>query len=659
MGDNRRFSRHLRDRSLHPRRHISLVLFLSLILAVVFFRYVISASPSCVLSPQQSVHPDLMFVVLTNASTVSSSIKGFANLDSLGKSCIIRLYTTSEKEYEYCASSFQQSCVSKKSVCMVDVKFLKDARMWGDISLKDVSISTTVIFLHAGIIFTTRALEWVLLAHQGIDSFYDEGGRRDYVGAAIGCEGEKSLTPWWSHTPGPLNFTCAFAPVRKGREDLWEFFVSWFGARRREWVLWPQIWEEESAVPTFWRSNNRNKRDRKLIKFGQRMGRNYEFVGRPYLLWERWYPRWAANYTLRVVTAESNMGVGFEGRGTREDSELSSLSKEGLLTTRSGDVVPIGSVWYEPTDAEFGQGYLRALKRIVEERPKIVSLTIVSSKFIELTKSWLCNVQPSGFAPPNIYWIVLDDESKRALDEWGVGRTVDVTDALPTHSMDAIDIIYGQPAYWKLMLMRTRMVRDLLDRGIDVFLFETDQVWLQNPFHYFQKEMGNGADMVGTLDTQHNVAGNVLLLKAVMSTRRMWSEVYHRFKMSYDDKNIDRQEKHSTRFVQHDQYQLSTLLLFDTEFIQGFPVALGLLNAQLFVGGSWYSGMYSAESAKRPIIINNNFISGSEKKKSRAMFFGHWFLKDDGHTCNTQALKKALQYDFVKPQGKWRARVQE
>lgn len=600
-----------------------------------------------------------MFVALTNITTVSSSIKGLANLDTLGKSCTIRLYTTSESAYEHCASNFQQTCVGKKSACMVDVKFLKDARMWGDISLQDVSTFTTVIFLRAEIAFTTRALEWFLLAHQGIDRFYDEGGRRDYVGAAIGCNGEKSLSPWWSHTPGPLNFTCAFAPVRKGREDLWAFFVNWFGARRREWVLWPQIWEEESAVPTFWRSNNRNKRDRKLIKFGQRTGRNYEFVGRPYLLWERWYPRWAANYTMRVVTAESNMGVGFKGRDRRRKFELSSLSKAGLLTTRSGDVVSTGSLWYEPTDAEFGQGYFRALKRIVGERPKIVSLTIVNTKFIELTRSWLCNVQPSGFVPPNIYWLVLDEEAKRALDEWGVGQTVNVTDALRTHNMDAINIIYGQPAYWKVMLMRTRMVRDLLDRGIDVFLFETDQVWLRNPFYYFQKELDNGADMVGTLDTQHNVAGNTLLLKAVISTRRMWSEVYHRFKMSYDNKNIDRQEKHSRVFVQHDQYQLSTLLLFDTEFTQDFPVTLGLLNAQLFVGGSWYSGMYPAKSSTRPVIINNNFISGSERKKSRAMFFGHWFLKADGHTCDTEALKKALNYSFAKPRGERWARMQK
>lgn len=608
-----------------------------------------------------AISPDVMFIALVDSTSALHSLRGLDELDFAGQTCIFRLYTSSEREYRLCIIKFENMCVAKRKNCRIEVRYLSDMRMWGDIVLDDVSKRTMVVFLRHSVKFTSRAMDWLNLAHTGIENFYAAGGRRDYVGAAIGCYGEKSLSPWWSHAVGPLNTTCAFSPVRKGREDLWVFFSQWFRARRREWVSWPHIWEEEIAVPTFWKGKTRTKRDRKLIKFGQRVGKDYRYVGNPYLLWERWYTRWAANYTMRVVSAESNMGTAFLYEDRPQHVEplpaLTGYAKK-MLSTKSGDIVSMGTVWYKPVDAEFGKGYFKALKTIVGERPQMVSLSVINSKFLELTKSWLCNVKEAGFVPPNIYWVTLDEESKRALDASGTGRTVDISDALSAENMDAVNILYGQPAYWKLMLMRTRLIRDLLDRGIDVFLFETDQVWLQDPFKYMKRELNAGSDMVGTLDSQHNVAGNTILLRSVMSTRRMWSEVYHRFKMSYDDKEIEGKAIHSETFVAHDQYQLSALLLFDSEFTQDYPVALGLLNAQLFVGGSWYTGMYSTEDAKRPVIINNNFISGAERKKARAIVFGHWFLKEDRETCDTASVRRAVRYEFSRLPGRWWAQKQ-
>eukprot|EP00171_Calliarthron_tuberculosum_P018058 IDg18058t1 len=173
------------------------------------------------------------------------------------------------------------------------------------------------------------------------------------------------------------------------------------------------------------------------------------------------------------------------------------------------------------------------------------------------------------------------------------------------------------------MLLRTRLIRDVIDRGIDVFLFETDQVWLQDPFKYIQKEIEQGADMIGTLDTQHNVAGNTLLLRSVLPTRRLWREVYVRFNKSYHQHHIDNMHESQRSFVHHDQHSLSDLLLYDELFKREYPVALALMNADLFVGGSWYSGFYTSE--RTPVIINNNFVSGVKKKKKRAIDFSIGF----------------------------------
>lgn len=70
------------------------------------------------------------------------------------------------------------------------------------------------------------------------------------------------------------------------------------------------------------------------------------------------------------------------------------------------------------------------------------------------------------------------------------------------------------------MLERTRLVRDFLDNGVAVFAFETDQVWLRDPLPFVQR-IGYSADegdIVGTLDTLHEIGGNSLFLNPTLAS---------------------------------------------------------------------------------------------------------------------------------------------
>lgn len=656
MGDSRLFTR---TRHVRLGRGSCIILSCAVVACLIIFllRERISSSianSGGLRSSLQRKVPNIMFVSIADSACGMQSLQGVNTLDLKDQVCVFRLYTTSAQVYNTCLRKHNGLYVTKHKNCIVDVRFQTSLQMWGDVTLDDVPKSTTVIFLRESIKFTSRALDWLLLAHAEVIKHYAAGGRREYAGAAIGCYGEMSLSPWWSHAVGPLNTTCAYSPLRQGREDTWELFSHWFRGRKREWVSWPHVWEDEIALPSFWKESSR--RDRGLAKLGRQSGKEYGFVGNPYLLWERWFTRWAASYNMRVASAESNMGLGFHD--DRVGSELDTTAPvsneiaERMPSTRHGDSVRIGSLWYEPVDGEFGHGYFKALQGIVGDRPSLVSLTVVNSQVLELAKSWLCNVRQGGFEPPNIYWITLDEESKEALDASVTGRTVGITDILLDHNMHNTSIQYGQPAYWKVMLMRTRLIRDLLDRGIDVLLFETDQVWLQDPVAYIREELRAGADMVATLDSRHDVPRNLVVCKSVISTRKLWHEVYQRYKKSYDEEEIERKASGSQTFVAHDQFQLSELLLFDRDFVQDYPVALGLLNTQAFVDGTWYTRTSTRESAKRLVIVNNNLISGVEQKKARAREFGHWFLKEDNRTCDESAVSKALQYEFLRWPGR-------
>lgn len=652
------FRKYLRRERNATRRHLFLAAAFALlfflfcrVLARHFFR---AANLRCQATsvPAIATAPDLMFISLISPAAAFPSLDGMSKLNVGTNTCVYRIYVTEDHLFEK-VSVYHAICIGQGRGCAVEVHLHRGARMWGDLSLRDVPKSTTVVFLRDSVIFTSRALAWFRLAHQLTDTFYTNGGRHDISGFAVGCHGERPLHASWSHHVGSFNTTCAFSPMRTPGSDTWEFFSHWFDNRRREWSSWPHAWDKLNSIPTFWKGKNKNFRDSRLIDFGEDVGKDYSYASDRYLVWEHWFARWASNYTMRVLTAETNLDVTTDSMWTvsRRASFPSKLDNDlanGIMATTYGDKVNVGKVWSEPRDADLQAGYFNALKKIVAEKPKMVSLTIVNYQFMQLTRSWICNVESGNFLPPNIVWITLDKESKQELDDLEIGQTVDVMDVLSADNMDSQHILYGQPAYWKLMLMRTRLIKDILDRGIDVFLFETDQVWLQNPFDFINKELEAGSDMVGTLDTQHNVAGNTILLRSILPTRRMWSEVYRLFKMSYDSKRIEEKDIHSSTFVQHDQYHLSNLLLFDISFTREFPVALGLLNAQLFVGGSWYSGMYNTTESRRPVIINNNFISGTEKKKSRAINFGHWFLKSDNVSCDNDIVRKALNYEFAR-----------
>ncbi len=450
---------------------------------------------------------------------------------------------------------------------------------------------------------TNEEIKWIEKAKHSVNELETDGARRDVAAFVILCSNGKP---------------CIVCPhANRGGKLLWKEFQEWYGSHRAEWRIWPHITKEYDVTPRFRRSRSNKKRDPNLTRIGQLVGHVYTDES---LIWNVWFDRWAKSYSLRAIV------------GRRDDLKHST-----------------GVAWdkNEFREDENGESYMNALKSIVSAASdgNRVVMTIVDSAFQDITKNWLCNVKSGGFLPSGIVWLTLSEDVKDMLDGTGIGKTIDLTRALKNPEDAMPNILYGHKTYWKLMLLRTRLIADLVERGVQVFLFETDQTWLKDPFVDIERELRAGADMVGTLDTQHNVAGNTLYLKPTLPTRKLWSEVYRRFKASYDAVGVESMDESENSFVEHDQHSLSDLLLYNEEFRRENPVALGLLNADFFVGGSWYSGFYNSEESKTPVIINNNFISGVRKKKKRAIEFGHWFIDRNGR-CLPHAVEKALRYEF-------------
>nr|ATE86699.1 galactosyltransferase II [Gracilariopsis lemaneiformis] len=367
-----------------------------------------------------------------------------------------------------------------------------------------------------------------------------------------------------------------------------------------------------------------------------------------------------------VTTADANFGVmegGIAGR-TRSAVIEDLLDKEAVTKYKS---------------------VLRRIAEFARSRgTSSISFTLATGAFLETTLSWLCNVAVLEIAPPAMVIVTSEEKVANALTEFmskhptlGQGTLIIAMDGAVKAITEADSpdkaLRYGTAGYWMLMLQRTFLLRDLLDHGVSILHFETDQVWLSDPMPYIQHELkfesGSDSmiedyrypDMVVTRSA-HEIAGNFFYLRPSVSTRQLISTLVDRFYLSHKTSVESLITRWRKRFSIANDQSLLTVLVLQTDWLhrRRFPkVKYKVLNPELFVDGRWFWDFedvegrrvekrkyYTSESSLYPVILNNNYIEGVETKKSRAQRFGFWFVKErqgeeEDWTCDAEAVRQA------------------
>lgn len=396
--------------------------------------------------------------------------------------------------------------------------------------------------------------------------------------------------------------------------DIWRAFQRWFVAQRADWFLWPVV------------VGAKDKKDRSWEKFH----------GTTRAHWTLWFSRFSALHGLYTVypRVQSLSVLPPRNSSTNVEQSAMKIKFDGTVVADYG-----ASASGEGMDAES----LHAIVALGKKNGGVVSLTVVNEAFLETARSWICNVDVAGIRPPGVVWITTDDVAYAGL------KDVNGSYAVRMHGMKGgvSGNSYGTPGYWLLMLERTRLIRELLDGGVSVFAFETDQVWLRDPLPFVRRVVNSGdeVDIVGTLDTRHEIGGNFLFLNPTLATQRVWHEVYRRFTKAYSKALMHRRSATSRRYIENDQSTLTKLVLFDVGFKAGSPVVFRALDTDLFVDGRWYDSnrhkYYASQKSQSPIMVNNNFLVGIDNKKNRLIKNRHWFLHGNG-TCFEQSVRNAI-----------------
>eukprot|EP00978_Attheya_sp_CCMP212_P038399 scaffold190079_cov49-Attheya_sp.AAC.1 len=118
---------------------------------------------------------------------------------------------------------------------------------------------------------------------------------------------------------------------------------------------------------------------------------------------------------------------------------------------------------------------IAAAKDVAKKNNGVVILQLLNEGYITMTLSWICNVRQFDVLSHTLF-VTTDQGAYDALTQFDSKLQVILR---PYESKQELD--YGQHEYFAYMLFRTRLIVDLLENSVTVWLVESDAVWLQDP----------------------------------------------------------------------------------------------------------------------------------------------------------------------------------
>lgn len=186
-------------------------------------------------------------------------------------------------------------------------------------------------------------------------------------------------------------------------------------------------------------------------------------------------------------------------------------------------------------------------------------MTFINDGYLPLTYNWLCHTKRFPGLHASILFLTENESTRSHLQQsWPTIRSEVVTHA--NLSLGG-NLVFSTAGYLRLMAWRTKTLNELLQSGLNVFLFETDFIWFDNPLPDFLSLADkHDLDLVGTKPWANDViCGAFIYFRNTPRTREVWAEVTRQMtvlesRIESLDRNRGLPEK------EHEQAYLSNLL---------------------------------------------------------------------------------------------------
>ncbi|XP_067648679.1 uncharacterized protein [Haliotis asinina] len=262
-----------------------------------------------------------------------------------------------------------------------------------------------------------------------------------------------------------------------------------------------------------------------------------------------------------------------------------------------------------------------------------VLITIINDAYLPFTHSWLCNTKYMGIHKQVL--IIVTDKPTRDTLTW---MWPDIHVALmPGGQEFSGDQNYSHVGYVRLMIRRTEVILDLLKDQVEVLLFEVDCLWLANPIPECQREI-KGFDLLATKvsNSPGILGGGFLYMIPNSRVVNLWGMMTQKL-MNLEQKILKMDPTEPLPEGDNDQIYLSRLISRKYGGIKVTAVSL-----DKFADGRWYKMDEEKRLTLRPLIINNNWVTGNKAKLRRARKFHHWFWKEDEEECDLKLVNSTV-----------------
>ena len=260
----------------------------------------------------------------------------------------------------------------------------------------------------------------------------------------------------------------------------------------------------------------------------------------------------------------------------------------------------------------------------IQRQHEFVNIQFLNQGFINMTKSWLCNIRQFPGVEERTLFITTDPESFYAISSFTQQARV----VLLPYATDTT-LRYGQHAYFEYMMFRSNIILFLLQQNVTIWLTEADAVWFRDPTTAVSSSTADYVTMNDETPPKKMVQGGFQFLRPSTATISIWSRM---IPVLQNKLNLN------FLFALFD-WSTEQAMLSDLLKATGQP-KVEWLNAHRFVSGIYYK---NAKNYKDPIVVLNNWIRGIDAKTERAKRWGHWFLGEDGTCLHTRSRDQSSQ----------------
>lgn len=342
------------------------------------------------------------------------------------------------------------------------------------------------------------------------------------------------------------------------------------------------------------------------------------------------------------VPEEETMEESEEEKTDDEIGQLSEEVKDDLVDGGSGDEDSGDDDFFEGIHSEAlhhgdenTEGDTTALVETARKTMKegMFFMQLLNEGFVEMTKSWICNVNALPNVLDRTLFICTDQAAFDQLVEFQKTSGVQLHLHLQKHHAPAA-MHYGQMQYYLFILFRAHLLNALLQAGVGVFLVEADAAWFGDVVHYLLHELDPKLDVV----CMHNgisgrsLNGGFLWFKHTPYTKEVIAKLYRGY--SRRIARLQRKQESDVGAAGNEQLYITNLLFRKSVNPNADKINVMYLPAQKFSSGLWFKSAHKDFMLDTHVVLNN-WIRGNAKKVVRAKQWGQWLLSEDAQTCDT------------------------